>query len=181
MEENQKELDLLAAYTVEFLKAKTIAEKGLTQIRYANKIKELSASPPPMPDEAKEHKCKYCGVMTTQPDEECYKKPSISDDVIEDIIKKWSVTLHHAHSSLTIGMQDIPALIGFNAVSAFKEFRSQCDGLIKQKAVEFADFILNGGWYEADSKPYHWCRMEEFIMVYKTTEELYEIFNQQER
>lgn len=42
MEDNQKELDLLSAYTVEFLKAKTISEKGLTQIRYANKIKELS-------------------------------------------------------------------------------------------------------------------------------------------
>jgi hypothetical protein len=24
----------------------------------------------------KEHKCKYCGVMTTQPDEECFKAPS---------------------------------------------------------------------------------------------------------
>jgi len=23
-----------------------------------------------------EHKCKWCGVMTTQSDDECYKKPS---------------------------------------------------------------------------------------------------------
>lgn len=26
-----------------------------------------------------EHKCKYCGVMTTQPDEECYKAPTGND------------------------------------------------------------------------------------------------------
>jgi hypothetical protein len=26
--------------------------------------------------ENKEHKCKYCGVMTSQPDEECYKSPN---------------------------------------------------------------------------------------------------------
>ena len=26
-----------------------------------------------------EHKCKYCGVMTIQPDEECYKAPTGND------------------------------------------------------------------------------------------------------
>lgn len=42
---------------------------------------------PPSPNRAKlntdnfgsttelQHKCKYCGVMTSQPDEECYKSP----------------------------------------------------------------------------------------------------------
>lgn len=29
-----------------------------------------------------EHECKYCGVMTTQPDEECYKAPSQSGNVL---------------------------------------------------------------------------------------------------
>lgn len=126
-----------------------------------------------------EHKCKYCGIMTTQPDEECYKKPSISDDVIEDIIKKWSVSLHHAHSSLTIGMQDTPALIGFNAVSAFKEFRSQCDGLIKQKAVKFAEWVASN-WFFNGEKYVYLFEDDKYTGLY-TIEELYEIFNQQER
>lgn len=29
-----------------------------------------------------EHECKYCGVMTTQPDEECYRAPSNSGNVL---------------------------------------------------------------------------------------------------
>jgi hypothetical protein len=29
-----------------------------------------------------EHKCKYCGVMTTQPDEECYKAPDNTGNVL---------------------------------------------------------------------------------------------------
>ena len=33
-----------------------------------------------------EHECKHCGVMTTQPDKECYKAPSIPTDY--EILKK---------------------------------------------------------------------------------------------
>ena len=29
-----------------------------------------------------EHECKYCGVMTTQPDEECYRAPVNSGNVL---------------------------------------------------------------------------------------------------
>lgn len=35
----------------------------------------------PLSDE--EHECKYCHAMTTQPDSECYARPTLSDEEIE--------------------------------------------------------------------------------------------------
>lgn len=58
----------------------------------------------------------------------------------------------------------------------YERMRSQCDGLIKQKAVEFAEWVVEvtdtGGKYEDFNTD---------LFTKLTTEELYEIFNQQER
>lgn len=45
------------------------------------------------PKQEDEHKCKYCGVMTTQPDEDCYKNPNtepkqVTDGMIEEMALK---------------------------------------------------------------------------------------------
>ena len=50
---------------------KSIKEHVAEQLRIHDVIESLP-----------EHECKYCGVMTTQPDEECYKAPVNSGNVL---------------------------------------------------------------------------------------------------
>ena len=50
---------------------KSINEHVSEQLRLAAVIESLP-----------EHECKYCGIMTTQPDEECYKAPVNSGNVL---------------------------------------------------------------------------------------------------
>lgn len=131
--------------------------------------KHKQASPPSMPDEAKEHKCKYCGVMTAQPDEECYKKPASPHSMPDVKRYDWFRT------NVEMTEQKDGDYIKY---SDYKLMRSQCEGLIKQKAVEFLK------WKEK-------LKPRQLITVHGdgqtpyvrdlTEEELYEIFNQQER
>lgn len=71
--------------------------------------------------------------------------------------------------------------------SDYKLMRSQCDGLIKQKAVEFNNWTndLNKCdyypvYHPTTVKIKHWQNRSNDDDI-KTTTELYEIFNQQER
>lgn len=142
-----------------------IMANTLTKHGFVTKVEP--ASPPSILDEAKEHKCKYCGVMTTQSDEECYKKPASSHSMPDVKRYDWFRT------NVEMTEQKDGDYIKY---SDYKLMRSQCDGLIKQKAVEFAEWVVEvtdtGGKYEDFNTD---------LFTKLTTEELYEIFNQQER
>lgn len=53
-------------------------EQIVKYIEYADKQLRLGAVIESLP----EHECKYCGAMTTQPDEECYRAPVNSGNVL---------------------------------------------------------------------------------------------------
>lgn len=96
----------------------------------------------------------------------------ISENRINDLVYEWQ---KKTEGKEPYGTYD-PISFKWGMKLAIEEMRSQCHGLIKQKAVEFADWLIEvtdtGGKYE-------YFNTELFTKL--TTEELYEIFNQQER
>lgn len=54
------------------------------------------------------HKCKYCGVETTQPDEECYAKPETLEEAAKRLFSKYSnnTSLSEGHYDYLMDIED---------------------------------------------------------------------------
>jgi hypothetical protein len=81
MDKEKQVLELFNKY-YEYVRTTDDGEqRGEWKRDFARQVVKLFCQPAVI-ESLPEHECKYCGVMTTQPDEECYKAPDNTGNVL---------------------------------------------------------------------------------------------------